>query len=253
MGNYPPQGSIKGGVPSPEPGIPEVIPNLIKPIHIAANLEHQWLHDQFFYTTLSALMDHGYLSEGSGSENFDNLNGRLEFVTTNSSGSTSEIRTRQGFRLKNPLLKDDIYWRAIANVQNNAGGDVRFGYIGLVDASPNGNTLIANALNAMGNSIAFFSSEGQSGNNWTCMTQDGGVRTVTNTTVNARVKAALECRVNQDSDIEFLINDVIVATHSANIPFGDSINFRIGMLALSNDIERMDLFGMSVATTKVQP
>ncbi len=225
-------------------------PQTIKPIDIAVPLKNRWLHDPFFYTALSNLLNKGYVAAGSGTLTFTNTQGKITATTTNATGSASELDTRQAFKIPNPLAAiGDIFWRALVQVQNNAGGAVRFAFVGLIQSSVQATTLLAAALAAMGDSIAFISSESQSSNNWTCMTQDGGVRTLTNTTVDSRnTVKKMECRSLANGDIEFFIDDVLVATHSTNVPVGSNIVFRCGNLALSNDVEITDLFGVVIGT-----
>lgn len=227
-------------------------PQSIKPIDIAVGLNHEWLYDAFFYTILTDLLNHGYTKVGSGTLAFSSALGKLTITTTNLTGGSSEIQTVQAWKINNPLLKDDIFWRARVEVQNNAGGAVRFAYVGFIQSAVENQTLLVNALNAMNDSIAFISSEAQSSNFWTCMTQDGGVRTLTNTTVDSRnTIKKMEIRSIANGDIEFLIDGVVVATHSTNIPEGANILFRCGVLNLSDDTEVIELSGITIATTQL--
>lgn len=226
-------------------------PQSINPIDIAVGLKHVWLYDGFFYSSLAILLEHGYVEFGSGGTAFTTGIGKLVMTTTNLTGGSQATTTRKAWKVNSPLLKDDIFWRALVEVQNNAGGAVRFAYVGLVQSPVENQTLLSGALDAMGDTIAFISSEAQSGNNWTCMTQDSLVRTLTNTTVNARnTIKRMECRSIANGDIEFLIDGVLVATHSTNVPVGALIVFRCGVLNLTNDINAIDLYGITIASTQ---
>lgn len=226
-------------------------PQSINPIDIAVGLKHEWLYDGFFYTSLAILLDHSYEELGTGTLVFTSGNGKLSMTTTNLNGGKEVLVTRRAWKIPNPLLKDDIFWRALVEVQNNAGGAVRFAYVGLVQ-NPVSAIIFSAALDDMGDSVAFISSEAQNGNNWTCMTQIGTTRTLTNTSVNIRnVIKKLECRSIVNGDIEFLIDGVVVATHSTNIPEGANIIFRCGISNLTNDANILDLFGITVASSEV--
>jgi len=226
-------------------------PQAIKPIDIGVGLKHVWLYDGFFYSSLAFLLEHGYVEFGSGTVSFTTGIGKLIATTTNLNGGSSETATRKAWKVNSPLLKDDIFWRSLVQVQNNAGGAVRFAYVGLVQSPVENQTLLTGALDAMNDTIAFISSEAQNSNNWVCMTQDGGVRTLTNTTVDSRnTIKKMECRSIANGDIEFYIDDVLVATHSTNVPDGALIVFRCGTLNLTNDINIIDCYGVTVASTQ---
>lgn len=63
-------------------------------------------------------------------------------------------------------------------------------------------------------------------NNWICVTGNGGAQTITISTVPVVAASWLKFRIEIDgiTVIRYYINDVLVATHTTNIPILDSIS-----------------------------
>lgn len=224
-------------------------PQQILPIEIAVNLNNKWLFDPFFYATLVDLRANGWTIAGTGLNTFSSSLGRLQLIAQIAIGGSSQIVSLQTFSIPSPVLKDNIFWRAIVDVPVNAG--TRFAHVGFIENSIEGSLTLGDALTNMGDVIGYIASEGQGNDNWFAMTQDAGVRTLTDTGVNCESKRKMDCRSLDNGNIEFLIDDAVVATHSSNIPTGILLEFRCGNLILvSISSQTIQLFGVSVATSE---
>ena len=228
-------------------------PQSINPIDIAVNLKHKWLHDDLFYSSFSNFLEYGYLQVGVTTPSF-NLAGFVQFTTAGGiPGRLSSIVTLRNFELASPLLVSDIFFRALVT-NRDVGTPTSLTYVGLMQGDANGEIAITGALDDLLDSVAFLVSEGGFPNkNWHVMTQIGTSRTVTDTGVTSdNIQRELEARSIAGGDIEFLIDGVVVATHSTNVPAGSLIPFRCGALDMSNGPAQIRLSGFTIATTKTE-
>lgn len=231
MASFPPQGGGSGGG-GPQGGVIPLVPGIIKPVHIAVNTKNKWLFDPFFYTNLASLLEHGYLTDGTAAV-FTNGSGTLTVSTAGTTaGVLASTLTHQSFNIPNPLEKDDIVFRALVKSVDIGVVDT-FTFIGLFETSVNGELTTTAALDTMGDSIGFLVGDDDLDvTNWVCITQVGTTRTTTDTGIDAdnATEKKLEFRSVSNGVIEFLIDGVVVASHSTNIPVGASLPFRVGAL-----------------------
>jgi len=236
-----------GDIPTGGGGGVTLGPQSVKPIDIAVSLDYKWLHDEFFYDNFTTFKQHGYAQDGIATPSFFNTNGQITCQTPGTgAGVQSAIVTLQSFGIKNPLLESDVYFRGI--VTNRQIGSVdMFSNVGLISGSTNGSTTIATALDAMDDSIAFVvGNDDLFGRNWVAMTQVGTTRTLTDTGISGETVKDLEFRSLANGDIEFLIDGVVVATHSTNIPVGANLPFRMSALRAVGGPVKMDLRGLTI-------
>lgn len=227
--------------------IPGLSPQSVKPIDIAVGLDYKWLHDQFFYDNITTFKQHGYQQDGISTPTFSASGGILTCQTPGTgSGVQASILTTQTFGIKNPLLESDVFFRGIVT-NRDIGSPDQFSNVGLISGSTNGSLSIAAALDNMGDSIAFVvGNDDLFLRNWVAMTQVGIVRTLTDTGISSDLVKNLEFRSLANGDIAFLIDGVVVATHSTNIPVGTNLPFRITALRAVGGPVKMDLRGLTI-------
>lgn len=224
---------------------------IINPINMAVNLKNKWLRDSFFYSSFADLLKHGYFLVGTSTPTFF-TSGFLQMQTAGTgAGNLSSIVTSQNFDIPNPLLLSNVFLRAIVR-NRDIGAGARFAYIGFVKNSANNQITSTAALNAMDDTIGFVQSEDLNANNWFAMTQVGTTRTLTDTGIDsgALPNKKLEFRSIANGEIEFFIDNVVVATHSTNVPVGSSLPFRAGGLRAPGGPVQVRLFGISLATSE---
>lgn len=226
-------------------------PQSVIPIDIAVGNKNHWHYDAFYYKDITELFKHNYQLVGVATPTFSAGGGLLTMNTGGAApGILSQVNTLQKWKIPNPLLKDDLFWRATCT-NRVIGSQNRFTYVGWITDPANGATTSGVALNAMLDSICFIVNDNDSGfgNNWIAMTQVGTSRTLTDSGVSSSLQEALELR-SIDGGIEFYINNILVATHTTNIPLGASLPFRMGALRANNGPVKLDVRGITVSSSE---
>jgi hypothetical protein len=178
-----------------------------------------WTYDEFFYPTPATGLDIHYEKAGTFSAPNDNVGGVVQFSTTTSANNVARINTCGAGLMAIDAGKNlRIVWRA-KKVQSDANIAVLLGAFDNQGSFPGG----VFPFGTVNNPHAFFRSDGVG--NWFAETHDGSTPNSTDTGVASDTNFHIfEIRSNGLS-FEFLIDDVIVATFTANLPSGNMAVF----------------------------